>query len=205
MTAGSKLPIRFGNFRQGWRLLLTLPWLGLAASCANSTLPVVSASTINAELNSGYRIATGDELKVTVFDEESLTGQFEIGDGGLLAMPLIGAIDVDGLTATDVAAMVEKQLKDGGYVLAPRVSVEVLEHRPFFILGEVAKPGEYPYTGDLTLAQAVAKAGGYTPRAEKGTIELTRQAWRSARLVKIDAQALKIAPGDTIIVREAFF
>ena len=185
--------------------VLVLPLLALAPGCTSTNLPVVSASSLNSELQSGYRIGTGDKLKVTVFDEESLTGEYAIGDGGLLAMPLIDPIDAEGKTASQLAELVAAKYKQGGYVLTPRVSVEIVEHRPFFILGEVAKPGEYDYTGDLTLSQAVAKAGGYTPRANRGVVELKRQAWPAAKLVKLDGQSLMIEPGDTITVREAFF
>ena len=177
---------------------------GLAA-CASTSLQTMSVSQANSELASGYRIDAGDQLKVTVFDEESLTGEYEVGIGGMLALPLIEPVEVRNKQPAEVAQLVEQHLLQGGYVLDPRVSVEILEHRSFFILGEVATPGEYSHNGGLTLEQAVAKAGGYSARADKAQVILKRQAWDESRVIKLGQSALMIAPGDTITVRESFF
>jgi polysaccharide export outer membrane protein len=177
---------------------------GLSA-CASGNLPVTDVQSTNNALTDGYRVAAGDKLRITVFDEEALTGEYEIGDGGVLSMPLIDTIAADGKTPVELSGLITEKLKEGGYVLIPRVSVEIVSHRPFFILGEVANPGEYAYSGELTLEQAVAKAGGYTPRAEKGVVTLRRQDWTSPRRVKLGGPSLKIAPGDTITIAEAFF
>lgn len=198
------------NFRAG-----RAAWTGCAAAltvvlaalsgCGGGNLPVASAVTANHALTDGYRVAAGDKLRVTVFDEPTLTGEYEIGDGGALSLPLIDAIPAGGMTPVELSSAISDTLKDGGYVLSPRVSVEIILHRPFFILGEVTKPGEYPYSGELTLEQAVAKAGGYTPRADKRVVKLRRQQWTSAKRIKLDGAALKIAPGDTVTIQEAFF
>lgn len=194
---GKQRRVRLGACLTGF-LLLGLP------GCAQDRLPVASLQSVNSDIGGGYRISAGDKLKVTIFDEKALTGEYGIGDGGVLAMPLISAIDANGKTTSQLADLIGAELKNGGYVLSPRVSVEVLEHRPFFILGEVAKPGEYAYASGLTLDQAVAKAGGYTPRADRVTIQIKRQDWPSARRVRLDGSSLMIAPGDTITVRESF-
>lgn len=173
--------------------------------CASTSLPIASVNSTNQDLTQGYQVASGDKLRVTVFDEPNLTGEYEIGVDGELSLPLIEAIPAAGVTTSKMSELIATKLKEGGYVLAPRVSVEIILHRPFFILGEVVKPGEYSYSGDLTLDQAVAKAGGYTARAEKKAITLRRQQWASARRVKLDSTPLKIAPGDTITIQEAFF
>ncbi|MDE2435376.1 MAG: polysaccharide export protein [Sphingomonadales bacterium] len=174
-----------------------------APAASNGTL--LTASGLNAEIASGYRMAAGDKLRVTVFDEPSLTGNYQIGVDGELAMPLIEPVKAQGAIPGDLATAIGDRLKAGGYVLSPRVTVEIVEHRPFYILGEVKTPGEYPYTGDLTFEQAVARAGGFTPRASHRQIALKRQDWTEARRVKLDGPALKIAPGDTIVVRESLF
>lgn len=181
--------------------------MGVACSPAPAASggTVLTASGLNAELVSGYRMASGDKLRVTVFDEPSLTGNYQIGVDGELAMPLIAPVKAQGALPSDLAAAIGDRLKAGGYVLAPRVTVEIVEHRPFYILGEVKEPGEYPYTGDLTFEQAVARAGGFTPRASHKQIALRRQDWAEAKRVKLDGPALKIAPGDTIVVRESLF
>lgn len=163
------------------------------------------ASQLNNEFAVGYRVGAGDKIKVTVFDEPSLTGEYQIGGAGELAMPLIDPIATNGLTPKEIAATIAAKLKAGGYVLVPRVAAEVVINRPFYILGEVKQPGEYPYSGDMTFEQSVARAGGFTPRANRSTILLRRQNWGSAKKVRLDGPALKIAPGDTITVRESFF
>lgn len=196
---------RKGNGRAWLRVGLAGLMLAGMQGCAQQGLPVASLQSVNGDIDSGYRISAGDKLKVTIFDEKSLTGEYGIGDGGTLAMPLISAIDANGKTTGQLAELIGAELKNGGYVLSPRVSVEVLEHRPFFILGEVSKPGEYAYASGLTLEQAVAKAGGFTPRADRVTVQIKRQDWPSAKKVRLDGRSLMIAPGDTITVRESFF
>jgi polysaccharide export outer membrane protein len=173
---------------------------------AQAGVPLRTVEESNAGLVAGYQVATGDKLRITVFDEPSLTGDYEVGDDGAVAFPLIDPVRASGLTPTELAKAIANQLEHGGYVLVPRVSIEVTEHRPFYILGEVTKPGEYPYTGELTLTQAVAKAGGYTARANKRVVKLQRQSSQTATRVKLDEMVpLKIAPGDTIVIQEAFF
>lgn len=177
----------------------------LGAGCATNDLPVQTAAVANSEVAEGYFVDAGDQVKVTVFDEETLSGEFEVGSGGTLAMPLIEPLIIKDMTPGAVATLIETKLKEGGFVLYPKVAVEILEHRSFFILGEVNAPGEYPHNGELTLEQAVAKAGGFTPRAEKKSVVLKRQMWASSRLIRLDNTALKVAPGDTITIRESFF
>jgi polysaccharide biosynthesis/export protein len=170
------------------------------------TKPVAATvAELNRDLPTSYRITPGDRLKVTVFDEANLTGEYLVGLGGELSMPLLGSIDTRDLQGGALAETIAGKLKDGGYVLAPRVSVEILSHRPFYILGEVNKPGEYPHASGMTLEQAVALAGGYTRRADTKSIVLKRSNWGQSERVRLDKSALQIAPGDTITVRESFF
>ncbi|QZD86550.1 polysaccharide biosynthesis/export family protein [Qipengyuania psychrotolerans] len=188
-----------------FRAVVLAALCGLAAACASSDLPLISAAQANSELTSGYRIDAGEKLKVTVFDEETLTGEYDVGFGGVLSLPLLEPIVVKDKDTTEVARLIEARLADGGYVLDPRVSIEIVDHRSFFILGEVTTPGEYAHNGELTLEQAVAKAGGFTPRADKHKVILKRQTWEAGRLIDLDQMALQVAPGDTITIRESFF
>ena len=174
-------------------------------SCAASDLPLASVAETNAGLAQGYRIADGDKLKVTVFDEPTLTGEFAVGLDGSLSLPLINSMLASGQTPNELGAKITSALAAGGYVLSPRVSVEIAQHRPFYILGEVNAPGEYPYIGDLTVDQAIAKARGYSARANKSEVVLQRQGWTQGRRIRLDSASLMIAPGDTITVQEAFF
>lgn len=191
--------------RRAARLLAAMGGGLLLASCAASELSLVSVADANAGLTQGYRIAGGDKLKVAVFDEPTLTGEFNVGLDGSLSLPLIAPIQVSALAPDQIAAKIAAALAEGGYVLSPRVTVEVSQHRPFYILGEVTAPGEYPYIGDLTVEQAIAKARGYTPRANKSEVVLRRQGWSEGKRVRLGTAPLLIAPGDTVTVLEAFF
>ncbi|MEZ5687531.1 MAG: polysaccharide biosynthesis/export family protein [Caenibius sp.] len=176
------------------------------AGCASQSAPSMTLEQANASVAAGYNLAAGDRVKVTVFDEPSLSGEFDIGLDGELVMPLISGVEVTGMSTDRLASIISTKLVEGGYVLEPIVSVEILSHRPFYILGEVKQPGEYPVVGMLTLDQAIAKAGGYTPRASKGHVILKRISWEKGRRIDVDpGSSLKIAPGDTISVPEAFF
>lgn len=177
----------------------------LVSACAGERIAATTASASNGEVHGGYILATGDSLRVNVFDEASLTGDYEIGLDGNLSLPLIEMIPATGRTADAVAAIIADRLQRGGYVLTPKVSVEVTKHRPFYILGEVKTPGKYPYDGSMTLSQAVAMAGGYTPRANKRSIILQRQDWPESRRIRLDGSTLRITPGDTITIQESFF
>lgn len=190
------------------RFVFLMPVIGvglLLASCAASDLPLVSVADANTGLARSYRIAGGDKLKVTVFDEPTLTGEFGVGLDGSLSLPLIAPMQVSGQTPDQLAAGIKAALAEGEFVLSPRVTVEVSQHRPFYILGEVNAPGEYPYIGDLTVDQAIAKARGYSARANKSVVVLRRQGWGEGRRVRLGSSPLLIAPGDTITVEEAFF
>lgn len=170
----------------------------------SASSPHATVAELNQGVREGYQIGAGDHLRVTVFDEPNLTNEYIVNESGAVAFPLIDEVPANQMTTSQLASKIAEKLKAGGYVLTPKVAVEILKHRPFYILGEVAKPGEYPYTGDLTLAQAVATAGGYTARADTRSIKLQRRAGELPVQVKLDAP-LRIAPGDTIIIRQAFF
>lgn len=179
--------------------------MALALSgCASTGYPSASVAEANTSVNSGYAVAAGDNIKITVFDEPSLTGEFQVDSSGDLAMPLIEKVSVTGKTPNEVAQAIGTELKSGGYVLDPKVSVEVLAYRPVYVLGEVDQPGEYPYSPDLTFFQAIAKAGGFTPRANKTMVVLQRAAWSTPRTIKLTDEPLMIAPGDTVIIEESF-
>jgi polysaccharide biosynthesis/export protein len=188
------------------RVCLAAAMLASLGACAGSGgLQTANVAEVNRDLPASYRVAAGDKLKVTVFDEPNLTGDYLVGMSGDLAMPLIGSIDARNMQDSDLANAISAKLKEGGYVLSPRVSIEILSHRPVYILGEVNKPGEYPHDAGMSLEQAVAKAGGYTRRADKKSVVLKRSDWTASRRVDLRGSALQIAPGDTITVSESFF
>lgn len=148
-----------------------------------------------------YALGVGDRLRVIVYGEEDLSGEFEIGSQGTINLPLIGEVPAEGNTISDLEALVEAQLA-GGYLLNPSVSIEVLNYRPFYILGEVNAPGSYPYVNGMTVLNAVALAGGFTYRADEEDILLSRSANDAEVQVSPDTPIL---PGDIIRVEERFF
>lgn len=150
-----------------------------------------------------YTLGPGDKIRLTVFGEEDLTGEFEVDGTGTLAIPLAGEISAGGKTPREVEQQITKTLSDG-YLVNPRVSMEVLNFRPFFILGEVNKPGSYPYVNDMSVISAVALAGGYTARAVTGKVYVKRANDPTRKEVQIPEDA-KVYPGDVIRVDERFF
>ena len=150
-----------------------------------------------------YRLGTGDKVRVTVFNEKDLSGDFDVNDQGLIALPLIGQVQVGGLTLSQSQELItQKYGKD--YLVNPRINVEVLNYRPFFILGEVKNPGSYPFVNGMTVVNAVALAGGYTPRANKNHIVMKRAANPSAGEQEVPEDGT-VLPGDIIRVPERFF
>ena len=150
-----------------------------------------------------YRLGTGDKVRVTVFSEKDLSGDFDVNDQGLVALPLIGQVKVGGLTQSEAENLITQRYgKD--YLVNPRVNVEVLNYRPFFILGEVKSPGSYPYVNGMSIVNAVALAGGYTPRANRDRIVVKRASNPSAGEQPVQEDS-SVLPGDVIRVLERFF
>lgn len=149
-----------------------------------------------------YPLGAGDELAISVYDEEKLTGIYQIGQGGRLAFPLISSIDAAGLTPDQLAAALTNALGQG-YIKDPRVTVDVKTYRPFFISGEVERPGRYPTLAGTTVLRAIATAGGPTYRADTKHVFL-RRGDGPETLVTLDTDLL-ILPGDIIRVGERYF
>ena len=149
-----------------------------------------------------YTLDSGDRIRIVVFRHEDLSGEFEVDGGGTFAMPLIGEINAAGLTARQLEERIATRLKDG-YLVDPQVSIEVLNYRPFFILGEVNAPGSYPYVSGMSVINAVALAGGFTYRAKEDAIEIQRGgSGAPSVVVTVDTPIL---PGDILRVPERFF
>jgi protein involved in polysaccharide export with SLBB domain len=151
-----------------------------------------------------YHLGANDKIRVITFGEESLTGEFFIGGSGKVSLPLIGEVQAAGLSASQFQKEVETALKAGDILREPHVSVEVLTYRPFYILGEVNKPGEYPYSNGLTVDKAVATANGYTYRANTKKVFIKRADGEKEQEFPL-AGSLPVAPGDTIRITERFF
>lgn len=150
--------------------------------------------------SSGYELGRGDRLRINVFGEPDLSGEFEIDGSGSLSMPLIGVVNGGGLTSRELEVEIARMLSDG-YLKNPQVSVEVLNYRPFYILGEVKTPGSYPYREGMTLLNAAALAGGFTYRADADDIRVKRDGREEVRMTPDTV----VEPGDIIRVTERIF
>ena len=183
------------------RHLLTLSLLTLSG-CASVPLGPEDDPGLD-RIIEDYRLGAGDRVRVTVFGEPSLTGEFQVSSAGRISMPLVGDLDAVDLTVADFQRSVEQALRNG-YLLEPRVSAEVLTYRPFFILGEVGSPGTYPYSAGLTVLNAVATAGGFTYRANVGRVYIRRANASAEEAFRLTSQT-RVAPGDTIRIGERLF
>ncbi len=150
-----------------------------------------------------YKLGTGDKLRVIVFGEADLGGEYVVDSGGFIRLPLIGQIHAAGDTVRQFENEVISKLKDG-YLKDPRVSAEVLNYRPFYIIGEINKPGEYAYVNGMSVLNAVALAGGYTFRADQRRVYIRRDGTGKEETLNAD-QTTKVNPGDIIRVAERFF
>jgi polysaccharide export outer membrane protein len=149
-----------------------------------------------------YRLASGDKVKVTVFNHPDLSGEFNLDGAGNFAVPLIGEIKANGLTSRELEQRIQDRFRDG-YLVDPQVNVEVLNYRPFYILGEVKTPGSYPYQNNMTVLNAVALAGGFTYRAKQNGFLLQRGGSNTGAAAVAGDHAL--LPGDIVTVQERFF
>lgn len=178
-------------------LALGLPLLG--CSTGSNLPPLPSANVASGSSGDTYRLGPGDKLKVIVFGAEDLSGEFNVNDAGFVNAPLVGNVKAAGLTTQQFAHALEQKLANG-YMRDPKVSVQVNTHRPFYIFGEVTKPGEYPYANDMTVLSAIAMGGGYTYRANQN-YAVVRRNGKDYRADVTD----KIQPDDVIRVPERLF
>lgn len=151
----------------------------------------------------GYRLGSGDKVRLITFGETALTGEFEVSGAGVVALPLIGEIPAAGLTTSELQERITAALREG-YLNDPRVSVEVMNYRPFYVLGEVNKPGEYPFSSGLTVFNAVATANGFTYRADRKKAYI-RRAGQTAEDPVALTPGTPVMPGDTIRIGERYF
>jgi polysaccharide export outer membrane protein len=179
-------------------LAVALLSLGACASSVSTLPPIQSVS------DQTYRLGPGDELRIVVYGFDSITNAYTVSDAGTISLPLLSAMDVEGLSTADLEAGIVEALRTRD--LAPRasVSVQVQKFRPFYILGEVQRPGQYPYVPGMTVLTAVSMAGGYTFRANKRDTELVRTQKNVSSRARAGTDA-RVLPGDTLLVPEAWF
>lgn len=181
---------------------IVLSILSLCAACRTAAPPVEAAPAVS-DMATSYRLGPSDKLRILTFNEPSLSGEFTVNELGRVSLPLIGETQAGGLTLDQFKAGVTSALANG-YLINPRVSVEVLNYRPYYILGEIAKPGEYPFSNGLTITNAVATAGGFTYRANLKRVFIRGQGDVKERQIPLTSTVV-VRPGDTIRIAERLF
>jgi protein involved in polysaccharide export with SLBB domain len=176
--------------------------LALSGCASNSTL---SSCDTSQPLATQYALGPGDVILVTVFRHEDLSGEFTIDDRGAVAIPLAGVVDASGLTTRELEVVLADHLTSQGYLVNPQITVAPVVLRPFYILGEVANPGEYEYRGSMLLLNAAALAGGFGYRAKQSGVRIERTLPDGSRCVVYGDTVTVILPGDVIHVPERFF
>lgn len=148
-----------------------------------------------------YTLSTGDEIKILVYGERELTLQIKLDDDGIISYPFLGDILIKGLSLGEVESKIKKGLQDG-YLREPNVNVSIINYRPFFVNGQVKKPGAFPFQPGMTVHHAITIAGGFTERASESSIYVIHK--KTTKKLKTNKDDT-LKPGDTISVEESFF
>jgi polysaccharide export outer membrane protein len=199
----SALPAPTVNMQQPGAQTVSQPVVPTPSQLA--TPPQVASSSSRAPIvnDDNYRLGAGDKMKITVYGEQDLSGEFLVSANGHVQFPLLGEVQAAQLTAQEFAKALTAEL-GAKYLRNPRVSIEIQNYRPFYIIGEVNKPGEYVYESGLTLHGAVALAGGYTYRAKESDVYIRRMGSETETPMRVTGQ-IKIYPGDVVRIPERFF
>ena len=175
----------------------------LALSACAGHRPMGHSDALAASVHQPYALAQGDRLRVLVFGQDALSNTYTVDGEGSISMPLIGPIGAKGQTTRGLESAIASRLR-AGYLREPKVSVEVEQYRPFFILGEVTTSGQFPYINGMTIQTAIALAGGFQPRADRHAADVTRVINGEIITGRVPLDA-PVRPGDTITIRERFF
>jgi protein involved in polysaccharide export with SLBB domain len=181
------------------------------AACDSDSTPIVpmaaaggSSPGAGEAVSSRDKLGPNDRLRITVFGQPTLTGEYTLDGNGVLAFPLIGNVPANGVTTNQLQQAIAAKLEPD-YLVNPNVSAEIVTRRPFYVIGEVQKPGNYPYVSDMTAVNAIAMAGGFTRRARKNDFYI-RRLDKDGKMVRIEANAgTVLQAGDTLEVRERVF
>jgi protein involved in polysaccharide export with SLBB domain len=194
-------PSTIGSLR---RRGLFFAMFALAACDGDSTPIVPMAAAGGGSPGDSNKLGPNDRLRITVFGQPTLTGEYTLDGNGVLAFPLIGNVPANGSTTIQLQQAIAAKLQPD-YMVNPNVSAEVITRRPFYVIGEVQKPGNYPYVTDMTAVNAIAMAGGFTRRARKNDFYI-RRLDKDGKVVRIEANVgTVLQAGDTLEVRERIF
>lgn len=174
-----------------------------ACASAPPVVDSVAGASESFQVLDEYKLGSGDKIRVIVYGEPDLSGEFVVDGSGTISMPLVGEIEAAGQTIRTFQRALETSLLDG-YLTDPRVSAEVLNFRPFYILGEIEEAGEYPYIIGLTVLNAIATAGGFTYRANKRQVFIKHAGASDEQAYDLEAST-PVRPGDTLRIPERFF
>lgn len=205
MTAGLWSGIYLGS---GIYLVIA-PTAGVARPPAHAmaeqaaTAPESVTEKAGTPVGAEYRLGAGDKVRVTVYNEDTMSGEYEVDGSGTLSLQLIGSVRVVGMSIPEVTTLIADRLKQG-YLQNPSVAIEVLNYRPFYVLGEVKEPGKYPYVSGMTVLNAIALAGGYTYRGKKTYVQVIRAGDASKTERRVAPNDI-VMPGDIIRVPERIF
>jgi polysaccharide export outer membrane protein len=170
---------------------------------APQPMAAYAAAPMPSAYDASYKLDAGDKLRVVVYGQEGLTNTYAIDAGGSITLPLIGSVPARGRTPAGLAAEISAKLRNG-FIRDPSVAVEIESYRPFFILGEVQAPGQYPYVPNMSVESAVAIAGGFSPRALRDRVTLTHTD-NSGSMRVVVPLGTAVSPGDTVLVGERWF
>lgn len=174
-----------------------------ARASADPPAPINPVAYAAAAPDKPYALDSGDRLRIVVFGQDGLSNSYVVDASGYISMPLIGTVLARGATTEQLSGRISDKLRQG-FIKEPHVAVEIEAYRPFFILGEVTQPGQYPYVADMTVETAVAIAGGFGPRAYRDTVTLTRIVNGRQERMTVPI-SFPLRPGDTVNVRERWF
>ena len=192
-----------------FRLARRLSWAsGLTALCATALLsacaPGQNLPVLTATRADIYRLGVDDQIRVITYGEDQLSEDYRIDNSGNIAVPLLGSVHAAGLSTRQLGDEISADLESKKLLRNPSVSIEVTAYRPIFVLGEVVKPGQYPYQPNMTMLTAVASAGGFTYRAIQGYAYVIRQGTDRAEEGRLQPQGY-VVPGDVIKIYERTF
>ena len=177
--------------------------LALATALAGCTAYQPAPKAFHEASTQPYHLDSGDRLRVSVFEQTGLTNTYTVDQSGYIAFPLIGSVPARGQTLQKLEAVIAQKLRQG-FLRDPDVTIEIDRYRPVFIMGEVGRPGQYSYVPGMTIQNAIAIAGGFSPRANQRDVDVTRKINADVITGRVNITA-PILAGDTIYVRERFF
>ncbi len=186
----------------GTHVAVLLVWLASAGplaaqQTAETALPPLGASDVT------YRLGAGDRLKISVFNQAELSGDFQLDGDGRFSMPLIGVVEAGGLTPAELEALLVSRFKPD-FLVNPRVFIQVVNYRPYYLVGEALGTGAFPYVAGMTYLKAIAIAGGFTYRAKQDYVYVVRADDPKQQEIKLSVEE-KVQPGDIIRVAERLF